>query len=60
MLSLLLALALVLSLVSCAFAEETHYPDATDNPSVTAYISDAPNGFPVTAVPDTLTVAQGG
>lgn len=37
-----------------------NYPDATDNPNVTIQKSDPPAGFSETAVPDTLTVAQGG
>ena len=36
------------------------YPSSADNASVTVHTSEPPSGFSVTAVPDTLTVAQGG
>ena len=36
------------------------WPVETDNPKVTLHQSTPPDGFPVTAVPDTLTIAQGG
>ena len=36
------------------------WPVETDNPKVTLYKSTPPEDFPVTAVPDTLTIAQGG
>ena len=58
--SLLLAIALLVGMASFAYAGEATLPDAADNPSVTVYVSDAPRGFPVTATPDTLTVAKGG
>lgn len=37
-----------------------NFPDTSDNPDVTVYASEPPSGFSETAVPDTLTVAQGG
>lgn len=54
LLSLLLAALMLCSATALA------YPDATDNPAVTAYLSDPPPGIPVTAEPDTLTVAHSG
>lgn len=36
------------------------YPSSADNASVTVHASEPPSGFSVTAIPDTLTVAQGG
>lgn len=36
------------------------WPVETDNPKVTVLKSEPPKGFPVTATPDTLTIAQGG
>ncbi|MDO5377223.1 MAG: ABC transporter substrate-binding protein [Clostridia bacterium] len=59
-LTLLMAALMLVSTAAGAFAEAVHYPDATDNPNVVAYLSEAPKGVPVTAVADTLTVAQGG
>ena len=41
-------------------SDTSSFPNSTDNPNVTVHASEPPSGLSVTAVPDTLTVAQGG
>lgn len=76
MVSLLLSLAIICSLLAGCGEKPAdrnssapndgqqgaalNYPDASDNPSVTIRQSDPPTDFSETAVPGTLTVAQGG